>query len=277
MKNLRNAEVFLCTCVKYLFTFGGNHKNQMKLPQWSLVLILLSFLIQCKPKIAKDLTDENVTTKHSVTYISFDKMAPVNESSDIGVNWKVEKPISEFTLNGIKPLTYKLELINDSIAVLSQRIDDNWHEQDKFEFRPWLWVIDDQKIISKFRITDFDKDGDEDLLCWVISNINGNEFTYIYLNDSDKLIKLYNKAEETFYWFTPQYNHQKKELYSNWYGSAYGHDDECIYKLENLNVIPVSKHHQERSGEEIRDDYYKGKNGKWKLTKIVTEDVSEQE
>jgi hypothetical protein len=237
----------------------------MKLLQWSLALIFLSFLIQCKPISAKD----------SVTYISFDKTASVNDSSDIGVDWKVEKPTSEFILNGKKTLTYKIELINDSIGVLSQKMDGSWHVQDKFKFQPWQWAINNEKIITKFRITDFDKDGDDDLLCWVISNINGNEFTYIYLNGGDKLIKLYNKAEETFYWFTPQYNNQKKELYSNWYGSAYGHDDECIYKLENLNVIPVSKHHQERSGKEIRDDYYKGKNGKWKLVKTETEEIGE--
>ncbi|MFY7730286.1 MAG: hypothetical protein ACOVRN_12270 [Flavobacterium sp.] len=249
----------------------------MKSLQWAAILISLSLLAQCHPKKTETKAKGIVAAKDTVAYITFEKTAPVNDSSDIGVDWKTEKPISQFTLQGKSPLNYKIELINDSFAVLSQKVNRNWLEQDRFEFQPWQWGIDDEKIITKFYITDFDKDGDDDLLCWVMSNINGNEFTYIYLNDSNKLVKLYDKAEDTFYWFNPEYSLKKKELYSNWYGSAYGHDDECVYKLENLNVTPVSKHHQERSGKEIRNEYYKGKNGKWKLVKTETEEITEQE
>lgn len=235
------------------------------------LLILAGITTRCKnhgSTIKNVITENGDNSKYP---IFFDKTAPVNDSSDIGIDWKTEKPISEFELNGATKLSYRFELLNDSIAVLSQKTNKVWEEQDRFKFQPWQWIIEDSLVVSNFEIKDFDKDGNEDLLCCVMSNVNGNEWTYIYLNDGKKLTKLYDATEESFYWFKPEYNPKKRQLSSNWFGSAYGHDDECIYKLNGLTTTPVSKHHQERSGKEIIDEYYKGSKGKWKLIKTEIE------
>jgi hypothetical protein len=192
---------------------------------------------------------------------------PVNDNSLVGIDWKQDQPVSEFNLKSKNPVTYSFTLLNDSIAVLSQKVNGAWLQRDKFEFQPWRWQLSDEEIVSQFRITDFDYDGDEDLLCWFKSNINGNEWTYIYLNDGNKLVKLYDTAEETDFWFMPEFESKKCIIKSQYYGSAYGHDFESLYKLKGTSAVPLSKHHEERSGKEIRDEYYKGMNGKWVLIK----------
>ena len=248
----------------------------MKLHRMFLLLTITILTTQCQHhKEAKKqvVSEANDNSKY---IIIFDKTAPVNDSSDIGINWKVEKPVAEFDLEGSNKLTYRFTLLNDTIAVLSQKVNDAWKEQDKFEFQPWRWIITDTEVASQFEIKDFDKDGDEDLLCWVMSNINGNEWTYIYLNDGSKLVKLYDTAEDSFFWFAPKYDEKKATFKSQYYGSAYGHDFESLYKLEGTNAIPLSKYYEERSGKEIRDDYYKGVKGKWKLVKTETEKVTEE-
>jgi hypothetical protein len=232
-------------------------------------IILFIFLLPIVGKAQYTLID-------GVKYVSFKKQVAVNDDSVVGIDWAREKPVSEFTLRGKNPLAYSFALQNDSIAVLSQKVNGTWQQQDAFEFQPWRWQLSDDEIVSQFRITDFDHDGDEDVLCWFKSNINGNEWTYIYLNDGTKLVKLYDTAEETDYWFMPEFEGKKRIIKSQYYGSAYGHDFESLYKLKGTNAIPLSKHYQERSEKDIRDDYYKGLKGKWQLINTETEKVTEE-
>lgn len=259
--NLPIWEVFLCLYVKQIITFGGKTNPIMK---WLCALI---FLLPIMGKAQYTLID-------GVKYVSFKKQVPVNDNSLVGIDWEHERPVSEFNLKSKNPATYLFTLQNDSVAVLSQKVNGTWQQQDAFQFQPWRWQLSDDETVSQFRITDFDHDGDEDVLCWFKSNINGNKWMYIYLNDGNKLVKLYDNAEDTDYWFMPEFEGKKRIIKSQYYGSAHGHDFESFYKLKGLSAVPLSKHHEERSGKEIREEYYKGVNGKWKLVKTETEKVT---
>ncbi len=251
----------------------------MKSLQWAAILISLSLLAQCHPKKTETKAKGIVAAKDTVTYITFEKTATVNDSSDIGVDWKTEKPTSEFTLNGKKPLAYKFELLNDSTAVLSQKVNRNWLEQDRFEFQPWHWIITEEGIVSQFEIKDFNNDGNDDLVCLISSNVNANEWVYIYLNNGSKLIKLYNTADEDYIWDNPQYNPKTKTINTELFSSAYGIANTATYKLDDLIAKPLEKNESDSAtkSDAIINKTYIGKNGKWKLVKTETEEITEQE
>lgn len=231
-------------------------------------------LTQCKSHIK--VTQSEESDKYM---IGFDKTAPVNDSSDIGIDWKTEKPVDEFTLNGQNKLTYKFELLNDSIAVLSQKVDGSWQEQDMFEFQPWHWIITEEWVGSQFEIKDFNHDGNDDLVCLISSNVNANEWVYIYLNNGSKLIKLYNTADGDYVWDNPQYDAKRKVINTELFSSAYGIANTASYKLEGLVAKPIEKNEADSATHvnTITHTTYKGKNGKWKLVKTETEKVSDQE
>jgi hypothetical protein len=123
-------------------------------------------------------------------------------------------------------------------------------------------------LVSNFKIIDFDHDGNEDLLCWVFSNINGNVWTIIYLYDpkQQKLVKLQNTVDHTDIWNDPEYRLKTSTINCSLYGSAFGNSEESSYKLEkNHSVIPLKKHIESRSQESVIDYKYVGEKGKWKL------------
>lgn len=196
-----------------------------------------------------------------------------NNKSDSGIYWNKENLISEFILEGDTPLKYAIKLENDSIAALLAFNNGKWIEEDKIVHDSWpLRRIDGKKIISEFKITDFNKDGNEDLLCWVMSNMNGNVWTIVYLNDpiQQKLVKLWDIADDTDIWDRPEYETTTGSIHTTLEGSAYSHSAEATYKLEGLIAKPLEKHYQDRSSAiNFRDDYYKGNNGKWELTESI--------
>lgn len=231
-------------------------------PLYLLALIILTGITTRCKNCGNTINNEIAETGDNSKYlIVFDKTAPVNDSSDIGVDWKTEKPVSEFGLNGVTQLSYRFELLNDSIAVLSQKINSVWEEQDRFKFQPWHWIIEDSLVISNFEIKDFDKDGDVDLLCCVMSNINGNEWTYIYLNDGNKLIKLYNTADEDYIWDNPRYDHKTKTINTELYASAYGISNTASYRLEGTKAFPLTKEEEDTATktDAFTHTTYKGK------------------
>lgn len=239
------------------------------------LLVLAGPIIQCKSQEDTSKNVDELTTDNSKYPIVFDKTVPVNDNSDIGIDWKVEKPIAEFDLAGKTKLTYRIELLNDSIAALSQKVSGSWLEQDKFQFEPWQWIVQDSLVISNFETKDFDKDGDEDVLCCLFSNVNGNEWTLIYLNDGSRLVKLYNTADDTYQWLMPLYNEKTKTIHTELFSSAYGIANTATYSLEGMVASPLKK---EEGDSAIQTDAiihctYKGVNGKWKLTKKEIEKV----
>ena len=223
-------------------------------------LLFILFFI-CNLSFAQTETD-------SVQRIIFKINSPSNVSDIEEIDFKKEKPKSKFELKGKIPLQYSFHLENDSIASLYQFKNDEFQLIDKLNYQPIFWAFDNNNLISNFKIIDFDNDGDDDLICWVFSNINGNEWSIIYLNDQkqQKLVKLYNKADNTSIWSKPQYDKQTNIINTELFGSAFGISEESSYKLNSdLSIIPLKKHLQDRTQNNIIDYEYIGRNGKWKL------------
>ncbi|MFD1601989.1 hypothetical protein ACFSJW_24330 [Flavobacterium artemisiae] len=204
----------------------------------------------------------------SVRRIIFEVNFPANVSSVDEIDFAKEKPKGEFTLKGKTPLKYSFHLENDSIVSLYQFKNDEFKFIEKLNYQPIYWSFDNNELYSNFKIYDFDNDGDEDLVCWLFSNINGNEWTVVYLNDQtqQKLVKLYNTADDTDIWNKPEFNKKTHTINTELYGSPYGISEEGSYKLNNdLTITPLKKHFQDRTAEKMYDYFYVGQNGKWKL------------
>lgn len=184
------------------------------------------------------------------------------------IDYSKGKPKCEFTLKGKIPLKYTFYLENDSTASLHQFKKNKLQRQESLHYQPFMWQLENNVVMSNFKVTDFDRDGDEDLLCWVFSNVNGNEWTIIFINDQkqQKLVRLYNTADKTDIWDRPQFDKKTNTINTELYGSVFGTSEESSYRLQNgLTVIPLKKHYQDRTGKRIYDYEYVGKNGKWKL------------
>jgi hypothetical protein len=181
---------------------------------------------------------------------------------------------ANFTLKGKIPLKYSFHLESDSTATLHHFKKNKYQLQETLNYQPYLWHLEDHLLYSNFKITDFDNDGDEDLVCWVYSNINGNEWTVIFINDQkqQKLVRLYNKADKTDIWDSPRFDKKTNNINTELYGSVFGESEESSYKLNGLTVTPLKKHFQDRTGKRIYDYYYIGKKGKWKLKSKIKQD-----
>lgn len=207
---------------------------------------------------------ENDSVRHLVFKVHF----PPASLSVEDIDFTKEKPECEFELKGKIPLKYSFLLQNDSLVSLYQLKNNKFEFQENVDYQPFLWHFDEGMLFSNFRIVDFDNDGDEDLLCWVASNVNGNEWTIIFINDQtqQKLIRLYNIADDTDIWSKPEFDKENNVINTELYGSAFGVSEEGSYKLQDdLSIIPLKKHYQDRTGKKIFDYVYVGKNNKWKL------------
>ncbi|TRW25766.1 hypothetical protein FMM05_05965 [Flavobacterium zepuense] len=206
-----------------------------------------------------------------IEHLDFKLEFATDTTSAFGIDWKKENLVSDFVLKGNIPLHYSIKIINDTTASLSQFHNDKSTFQENIYISEWtIRVITDSHIISEFKITDFDKDGDEDLTILVASNMNGNDWTSIYLNDSaqNKLVNLYDMADNTAIWNRPEFDSDTGIIHCTLDGSAYGASEESTYKLDNLIAIPLKKSRQERYKRNSTTDFdYIGENGKWKLVR----------
>lgn len=226
----------------------------------SVKLILLILLIYSSIYAQENVSDEK--------YIQF-KVSDYNPDAGLD-NWNVDNLTSEFELNGKIPLQFSIRLVNDSIMELSQKLKNGVKIIDIQEYYPFTWTLDKDIITSSFRITDFNKDGNEDLLCWTQSNMNGNQWTIIYINDNEnsRLAKLWDPAEETDIWDRPEYDKSGKIINTTLDASVFGISNECTYRLDGLKVIPLTKDEEDRTSTKyIMNKTYRGENGKWKLVK----------
>ncbi len=219
------------------------------------------------------LSSAQTEVRDSVTYLTFKVNHPQNisEKDFDEVDFSKEQPESEFILHGDIPLTYRFKLQNDTIAILYKIVDHKSVHTEAMGYQSYfLYRDDDGYLHSNFKITDFDKDGDEDLLCWIYSNMNGNVWTIIWLNDqkTQKLVKLYNTADDTEIWDRPEYDPAKQIINTTLDAGVYGISNEATYKLEGLTAIPLRKYEENRSQViHIIQNEYVGKRGKWKLRK----------
>lgn len=208
------------------------------------------------------------TKNDSIYHLVFKVNFPPATLSIEDIDFDREKPECEFELKGKVPLKYSFRLQNDSIASLYQFKNNTFQFQQNMKYQPFPWHFDNDLLFSNFKIVDFDNDGDEDLLCWVASNINGNEWTVIFINDQtqQKLVCLYNTADHTDIWDRPEFDKETNTINTELYGSAFGVSEESSYYLKaDLTIIPLKKHFHDRAGKQMYDYEYIGKNGKWKL------------
>lgn len=96
-------------------------------------------------------------------YLEFTLKYATDTTTLDGIDWQKENLVSEFILKGVKPLKYSIQIINDSLVTLSQYENDLWIFQESINITGWaLRKVENSKILSEFKITDFDRDGNED-------------------------------------------------------------------------------------------------------------------
>jgi len=224
----------------------------------------LPFLILALPGLltAQVQGDDNYKT------LAFSIGHPVHDSINFGdeLDIKKEHLATQFTLEGNIPLTYRMVLVNDTLAHL-EKFATKWEYQEDMPYDVGFLEVVNDTLTTSYNIFDFDSDGDEDLVCWLHSNMNGNRWSSIYLNDrqTQKLVQLYDHAGDTYIWDAPEYDPQTGSITCNLSGSAFGSSAESTYQLDGLVATPLKMHRQERGMQTVFDENFTGHNGQWKL------------
>ena len=181
---------------------------------------------------------------------------------------------AEFILKGTFLSEYSIEIKNDSISILSKFENNKWEYFDTI--RHMFQVLGTNEILlPTYRIVDFDNDGNQDLVCWISTNVNGNGWSVTYLNNPtrEKLCLLWNSAEkDTRIWDSPVHNVKDSIISCILLSGAFGLSFESKYKLKDYRAIPIEK--QEADYSQLKKDgtggierSYIGKGSKWKLIK----------
>lgn len=165
---------------------------------------------------------------------------------------------------------YSIEILNDSNSIISEKTDGVWNLIDTLNH---IFFITDtnELLVPSFHIVDFNNDGNQDLLCWVGTNMNGNQWSEIYLNNATTLIKLKNTADGI--WASPEYYIEDSTITCEEVAGNFGVFYKSKYKLIGFIAIPIEKHEIDNTemfykkgkyiGQITRD--YVGKNGEWEI------------
>lgn len=157
--------------------------------------------------------------------------------------------------------------------------NDHWQAIDKIDERTAIWT--DLKCNLEIPLCyreDFNQDGFEDLLLMVMTNVNGNQWTRIYLYDpSTDQLKRIKSAErdggdESGIWAAPTYHPADSTIHCTEICGQYGIYYESTYKLRGLTPIPLFKkeedsYQRDYRGRNVYYRQYKGYRGGWKLMK----------
>jgi hypothetical protein len=209
-------------------------------------------------------------------FLAFTMQFPTDTTSLTGVDWSREHLEATFTLQGKNPLTYQVKPINDTLMEL-------WQLQEHINYFGWaLHRWDANTIISELKITDFDHDGDEDLQCWVTTNVNGNQWTQLFLNDQkqQKLVRLVNTTAPRGdgIWDAPTYDPETGLIHTELYSGAYGVQNEATYQLNGTTAQPLTMEEEDMGNSDyIVYTTYKGENGTWKKVTETREDITYEE
>lgn len=192
---------------------------------------------------------------------------PINDTvAVIEIDFNNENLSSDFILQGRIPLQYSVKINDFKHAVLCRIEGKNRIVEDRIRYHQHNRISSDS-IISGIKITDFNKDGNEDLICFVYNN--DMEGAIIYLNNpsQQKLIKLWNTADSTDFWVYPIFDESSNTIKCNFRDDDQGELLESIYMLENFTAIPVSKHQKGYVKSKKFDNRYIGTNNEWVLVK----------
>ena len=225
------------------------------------LIILFLFLIPIL------LTAQETDSSYTLEFKTRQKSKP-----DMDIDWSKENLIKEFELKGKLNSKYSIQILDEDNSILSKFINGKWIVVDtithSLEFNDSITIF-----LPSYTVTDFDKDGNEDLYCFVSSNMNGNSWTIIYLmnQQTNNLQKLNNIAENSDYiWDAPVYNKKDKTIHCTRVSGNFGKSFESVYRLENQIALPLKKYETDNTkmdekGEGGVKRKYIGKNGKWIL------------
>jgi len=185
-----------------------------------------------------------------------------------------KKLIKEFTIQGKATAKYRIEIKSDSFSIISKFENNKWLCIDTIKHSFYMRDTNDL-FIPSFYVEDFNKDGNQDLLCWVLSGMS-MVWTMVYLNDplTKTLEKLKNAAENSYHWDNPEYNLKDSTIHCARISSNWELSFNSKYKLVNFTAIPLEKDEidntqMDYSGKGSVTRHYVGKNGKWELTKEI--------
>ncbi|AWH84535.1 hypothetical protein HYN59_05120 [Flavobacterium album] len=183
---------------------------------------------------------------------------------------------------------YKLEQDGDEILKMyTATSDENENTITTYQetvtvpgFLDELFSHEHYEYFPGFLITDFNNDGDQDLVIYTGADVHGNLETLIFLADrkTKKLVKLQNTAEGTDVWDTPEYDPKTKTITCNRISGNAGLSFRSRYKLKGFIAEPQTKEVQDRTnvngetGKGYSESTYKGKKGKWVLTNKVIDE-----
>lgn len=224
------------------------------------VIILIPSVVICifscsKPKIAP--RNVEITFTHLGT----------NEGQD-SINWTSDnKILHEFELSGDNSIRCALTVIANESVVFSQYINEHWQTIDTLGYS----IFSD--VTPVFKITDFNQDGNEDFMFRSHTNVNGNDWEKIFLNNpsTGQLQKLHTTPDEEDVWSAPEYNPKTKTISCTLVSGNYGLSADYTYRLDGFTAIPLKKVEQDNTqlnaitGEGAQKRIYIGKNSKWVL------------
>jgi hypothetical protein len=258
-------------CQTIYYIWWENQPTFMKFLKLIFLLAVAGTALQCRQPEKVNPTQTTIFDKQEI--VLFNLKYGTDTTSVDDIEWTKEQLESEFELKGRNTLRYRIKLINDSIGELWQYRSGSWNLQEQLAFSSWtIRRVDVNKLYSEFCLTDFNQDGNTDLTFCHASNINGNNWTKVFLNDGNRLVSLYNDAEGSYIWDDPQYNAKTKTINTELYSSAYGIQNTASYKLTGLTATPIKKEESDLTHEEkVTVTTYKGVQGNWKLVKTETE------
>lgn len=178
----------------------------------------------------------------------------------------------EFTLTGKKPLHYRISFKDQSSFLLSQNINGRYMVQDTLlcDTNYWQWQ-ENRPVVSSFRITDFDADGNQDFVYVSTVSGHGDMATGIYLNDpgQGRLVLLTDTDGNAEFLVNPEYDAKNKILTTSVSGGMKGHFN-TTYKLKNNAAEPLEHIKVEFTDDgQTVESRYKYKNGEWVLIKTT--------
>ncbi len=170
----------------------------MKNLQWLLFLFCALFAsCQDGNRDGNTSVDKTETVQQSDSSLENKFNVKAKKLKEGGYELLDNKLRAEFILKGTFLSKYSIEIKNDSISILSKLENNKWEYFDTI--RHMFHILGTNEImLPAYRIVDFDNDGNQDLVCRVYTNVNGNGWSVIYFNNParEKLCLLWNSAEK---------------------------------------------------------------------------------
>ncbi len=184
---------------------------------------------------------------------------------------------AEFTLYGKTPTKYAIDIIDSENSVLYKFENSEWKFFDTIEHMELQFIDTNTLLIPSFEVIDFNKDGNQDLICYVGVDMHGNFGTTIYLNNPEtNIFQILKKpAEDDDNWSDAKYNAKDSTINCRIISGNWGLSSESKYKLINFKAFPIKKIEHDNTNLDFSGKkgkitrYYIGSDGKWKLKKEI--------